>query len=272
MSDRPDWQVALIDRGRQLIARMSTSVIDCIDSGGSLTVEQVEAMSDYDAIAAMCELFAYDLYVEKYEPFAWGNGPQKCGWCVFAAGDTQEAADAATTMTLAEVREHAKTCEHSPLVAEVQQLRSRAIPAVEATTLPVTPVEPELDWMYSDDEECWNSDERFATRDEAIAAGRQYCIDESDRDYFWTGVSVPITADDVVTALVGQPEDTVAEYLYDNYGEHAADDFQPSQADIDELRAVVRDWVVRRKLTPSSWTIEKQQRHLVVETPTEVES
>lgn len=121
---RPDWQVALIERGRKRLDELSTGIIERIDSDRTPTVDDIAAMSDDEALADLCSLLAHDLYAEKYD---WQNGKTRCGWCVHAAGDTQAAADASPTMTLAEVREHAKTCGHSPMVVEVAKLRADII-------------------------------------------------------------------------------------------------------------------------------------------------
>ena len=47
-----------------------------------------------------------------------------CGWCVMAAGDTEEARNAVEKMTLDAVRAHALICAHNPLVAERDALRA----------------------------------------------------------------------------------------------------------------------------------------------------
>jgi hypothetical protein len=44
------------------------------------------------------------------------SATQVCGWCVHAAGDTQEAWLAADRYTLEDMRRHALVCEHHPLV------------------------------------------------------------------------------------------------------------------------------------------------------------
>ena len=53
------------------------------------------------------------------------TSPQVCGWCMHAAGDTEEARETATKYTLDEVREHTKICPHNPVVTEAEQLRAQ---------------------------------------------------------------------------------------------------------------------------------------------------
>jgi hypothetical protein len=47
------------------------------------------------------------------------NLPHACGWCIRAAGDTDEARKAAQRFSLDEIRSHTVTCEHNPLVRQL---------------------------------------------------------------------------------------------------------------------------------------------------------
>ncbi len=50
---------------------------------------------------------------------------QICGWCALAAGDAEADWAGAKRHTLDEIRSHALTCEHNPIVKELAQLRAR---------------------------------------------------------------------------------------------------------------------------------------------------
>lgn len=55
--------------------------------------------------------------LESYTTWPPTN-PQACGWCLRAAGDTQEARESATKYTYAEIREHTISCPHNPVVQQ----------------------------------------------------------------------------------------------------------------------------------------------------------
>lgn len=116
---RPDYQMALFDRYLAIATRIVATPPECTldpETGDSPeTTAWVATLTDEQALVAFANLACN----EAASNAGYGKGPQVCGWCVLAAGDTQEAADAAPTMTLAEVREHTLKCQHNPLVKSV---------------------------------------------------------------------------------------------------------------------------------------------------------
>lgn len=65
----------------------------------------------------------------------------KCGWCVQAAGDTEEAWRAARSYSIEEVRAHVLTCAHNPLVDACGEARAAIAArdlAIEAFTTRVS--------------------------------------------------------------------------------------------------------------------------------------
>lgn len=115
-------------------------------------------------------------------------------------------------------------------------------------------------WSWSDDEERWSGSDRFETREAAIAEAIE-TLDGGQK--FWTGLAVPVSVESTADALLGNAEDTVGQWLYDNVGEDFADEFAPSKEQLDDLTSVVRGWLTKHGLTPKVWTVEHVQRHAV---------
>lgn len=127
-------------------------------------------------------------------------------------------------------------------------------------------------WSWSDHEEEWRNGPQFASREDAIAEAKRVLASEQSTSVesadatlvFWTGECRMVTANDVVDGLVGDQsdvDDRVGTWLYDNFGEHACEDFGVSKDDVDELRQLTRDWLTRRNLVPELWTVDRIVRH-----------
>lgn len=140
-------------------------------------------------------------------------------------------------------------------------------------------------WTWSHDEEVWSNEPQFATREEALAEAEHILADDTSDTVesddatvtIWTGECRLPDVDQVTTAILGDVDDRVNEWLYDNVGEFAADAFSVSKGDQAELEQLVGDWLTRRKLMPECWVVERVQRHDVKVSPaklptTEVEA
>lgn len=118
-------------------------------------------------------------------------------------------------------------------------------------------------WTWSANEEHWSHEAEFRTREEAAAEANTHT---KDGGMFWTGLQVPLTDEEIADGVHVDVEDAIATYLYDNYGEWAADLFTVTKEQVEEfdaeVRAVALAWVKRHKLTPAGWTVEKIQGHV----------
>jgi hypothetical protein len=109
---------AVEERRRALIAqafdayeRIEPAVVAAFGASGHVSDETAIAFAFWDAVTAFAE--------------GRSTRPQqaRCAWCVRAAGNTDEAWRAATSMTSDEAAAHAQVCPHSPMVQEVERLR-----------------------------------------------------------------------------------------------------------------------------------------------------
>lgn len=120
---RPDWQIALFDRCLPILGNVTAKILTRIPNlEDDVTVEHVNGLTDHEAIVTLCGLLSRELY-DATPPYH--ERVQVCGWCVQAAGDTQEAQEAAVKFSLAEIREHAQICDHNPVVAHAFKLKAK---------------------------------------------------------------------------------------------------------------------------------------------------
>ena len=122
-------------------------------------------------------------------------------------------------------------------------------------------------YITSLDEERWNDDTSFDTREQAVAYGHELAADEGKADGapFWTGVMVPITADELVSAIDSDDiREDMERRLYELVGEVAEDgiesDDDQNESLADELRQATKAWLVRNDLVPKVWQIEHVER------------
>ena len=118
-------------------------------------------------------------------------------------------------------------------------------------------------WTYSLDEECWDCDNEFDTKQEAIKAGKEdiNCI-ESER--FWVGLSIPIDK----TFLL----DHVRLFDIDNFNETMAEeaggdeDFAPEDTNskhLDELESLIANFIIEKFDTTLGWTIQCMEEVII---------
>jgi hypothetical protein len=124
MSNRPPWQLCLLDRAFPIVKERSlaalTKMFPGVDhaaevaSGGDgpeFTPDDIAKCTDDECIAMLLQVFAYEAYhpAVKYET--------SCGWCK-TAGVTSVFDDELGGQV------HAKICPYSPLVQRIHDLES----------------------------------------------------------------------------------------------------------------------------------------------------
>lgn len=113
---RPAGQRRLLERAYQLTADiMGLATVDDVVEGKCEVPEphEVDAWSPTKVLGvALC------LTLREFLPIVYPSWPKPstCGWCIRAAGNTQEAANAAPLMGPDEISEHTLKCPFNPLV------------------------------------------------------------------------------------------------------------------------------------------------------------
>lgn len=125
----------ILDRAHALYAE-TLRTIDRSREGDATPMSEALDFSGLECLALMMNFFT-----GPKQPYV--DRKQICGRCVQAAGDTTEAAAAATRYTLTEVREHMAVCEHNPANHERDRQKLR-IAALEAAVLEAARIAIEL--------------------------------------------------------------------------------------------------------------------------------
>ena len=113
-------------------------------------------------------------------------------------------------------------------------------------------------WTYSTDEECWPGHEFFATRDEALAAGRL----ENPEGTLWTGWARWLSEEFVADVILRDLDDT-DERIADEEEFSSEDSLFtcPTPEQEKELHALVVGWLKKHKLVASHFNAEDVQEH-----------
>lgn len=111
---------------------------------------------------------------------------------------------------------------------------------------------------YLSDSEDWFTEGPFASREDAIAEGREiYEIG------FFTGVRKDVALPCV--GYAGRVLDRMDEWLFDNVGEASEGAFDPSTEQLDdldkELASVIQSWIERHGLHLGCFRIVEVQQH-----------
>jgi hypothetical protein len=118
-AERPQWQQDVLKRAFDAacaVADGSTPPLEEPRDIASMTDEQVIVSAYFIMLADLGAVFE----AVKFDPDRPG---QRCGWCVNAAGNDQAAWDNAVEHDGYDaITAHTTTCEHNPLVRDLQRL------------------------------------------------------------------------------------------------------------------------------------------------------
>lgn len=112
---RPDHEMAALEIGFEIAKAMLTDGDALLIPKDELAAAiRARSIPDGEIVA-----LAYGIMIRDTmgRSVSWRDRPQVCGWCVAAAGDTDEAEAAAERFNLATAKLHTLNCHHNPLAA-----------------------------------------------------------------------------------------------------------------------------------------------------------
>lgn len=129
MSQRHQHEIDLLVRADEIATREAAP---CADEIGLGDMPPASNWTDKQALALGFKILAFEA-TRPYDPTR-----NRCGWCVAAAGDTQEAYLAAPI--LEDIQGHTLQCEHNPLVLKLAAVEEayrglRDVMTTESTTV-----------------------------------------------------------------------------------------------------------------------------------------